>query len=226
MSDDGLQGTGYPDSGSEPDRTKPVEFQLGGRHLTIAVVGLTLFGSVLFLLGRWSDRAARSGAGAEAEESAPAAAAPGKDDAAPRELTFYETLGKQSGPGFQESRPPAVPKEPPAQLPARPPAAASPTPTSDSARAPATAEAKVAEGSDRYRVQVASTRDRTGAQELVNRLRRKGYPATLESVPGEEGKPRYKVRVGNYSEREAAERLASRIRIEEKVGAWIVKVQG
>ena len=37
----------------------PMEVQLGARHLTLAVAGLALFGLVLFLLGRWSERLAR-----------------------------------------------------------------------------------------------------------------------------------------------------------------------
>jgi cell division septation protein DedD len=75
-------------------------------------------------------------------------------------------------------------------------------------------------------VQVASTRDLASARQLVDRLRKKGYAASIETAQGSEGQTQYKVRIGNYSEREPAEELAQRVRQEEKVGAWIVKVQG
>jgi DedD protein len=211
----------------KPDRDeKQVEFQLGGRHLTLAVLGLAVFGVVLFLLGRWSERVGRpapveAGGGIEA----PLEAADGEP--APRELTFYETLGKKASPGFQESARPAARGEQPAVLPesapAAPPVAKSsrPSPKPAEAAPPAPAGAN-----ERFRIQVASTRDAAAARQLADRLRRKGFAASLESVQGTDGKTQYKVRIGNYSEREPAEAMASRIRTEEKVGAWIVRVQG
>jgi len=227
MADLEHEEAGQSPGGVASERAKSIEFQLGARHLTLAVIGLALFGLVLFLLGRWSDRVARANSSPEAAEPVLISEASPKEDAgAPHELTFYETLGKKSGPGFQESRPPAAKKEPPAELPAKSPAAAPAPPVAESGRAASNPAAKLVEGNERYRVQVASTRDRTGAQDLVNRLRRKGYAATLETAPAKEGKPWYKVRVGSYPEREAAEKIATRIRTEEKVGAWIVKVQG
>ena len=219
------------DARAEKDE-KQVEFQLGGRHLTLAVVGLALFGVVLFLLGRWSERMAQPSAqSAEGiEESSLSSTRSEADPATPRELTFYETLGKKATPGFQESSRKAARKEPPVVLPesapvpaapaekASPPAAAKPKEPSGAATAPS--------GRERFRVQVASTRDVAAARQLVDRLRRKGYAASLETTRGADGKSQFKVRVGSYSERSPAEDMAERIRSEEKVGAWIVKVQG
>jgi DedD protein len=217
---------------------KQVEFQLRGRHLTLAVVALALFGAVLFLLGRWSERVARPEGQPEGgiEESPLAGARTEPDPAAPRELTFYETLGKKTPAGFQAASKTAARKEPPVVLPGStrvpappvkpkdaPPATASaPKPTEP----PPAAAPSPAAGTERFRVQVASTRDATAARQLVDRLRKKGYAANLETVPGADGKNQYKVRVGNYPERGPAEEVAARIRAEEKVGAWIVKVQG
>ena len=221
--------------GMEPAAGKEdrqMELQLGGRHLTLAMVGLALFGVVLFLLGRWSERVARPPAQAEEgiEETSLSGSRSAPDPAAPRELTFYETLGKKGTPGFQESSPKAGRKEPPAVLPesSSPPAAAAvksvaapaPKPKSASPAPPA-----VAPG-ERFRVQVASTRDAAAARELAERLRKKGYAASVETSRGADGRSQYKVRVGNYSERGPAEDVAERIRSQEKVGAWIVKVQG
>ncbi len=204
-----------------------VEFQLGGRHLTMAVLGLALFGVILFLLGRWSERVARPDApdaeGIEQTSLPPEESEP--DPAAPRDLTFYETLGKKAVPKFQESSKRTAPKEPPAVLPEPAPAAAQ-------AAAPEAAKPKEPSGDaqpqagDHFRVQVASTRNEEAAQQLVDRLRKKGYPASLETIRGADGKVLYKVRLGNYSERAPAEELAKRIRSEEKLGAWIVRIQG
>ena len=207
-----------------------MEVQLGGRHLTMAVAGLALFGLVLFLLGRWSERLGRSdsqppvevatGSGAAAPAGAPDPAAP------PKDLTFYETLGRRVTPGLQETAKSAVPRrEPPAEL----PAASSPPPAPVSVKAgesPSSIPKAPVGGGDRFRVQVASTRDLASARSLVDRLRKKGYAASIDTTQGPEGQTQYKVRIGNYSEREPAEKVAQRVRQEEKVGAWIVKVQG
>jgi cell division septation protein DedD len=200
------------------DSEKAVELQIGARHLTLAVTGLALFGLVLFLLGRWSERVAVP----ETEEvkvEADASAPPGSADAgAPKELTFYETLGKRATPPLQEaSRTRAAHAESPAELPAAPP---STTP------APAPPAASETRGTDRFRVQVASTRDLASARLLVDRLRKKGYPARLENETGPDGVSRYKVRIGNYDDRAPAEELVQKVKQEEKVDAWIVKVQG
>ena len=217
----------HDESDAKPDRDeKQVEFQLGGRHLTLAVLGLAVFGVVLFLLGRWSERVGRPvPAEASAGIEAPLESAAGGEPA-PRELTFYETLGKKASPGFQEGARPAAGKEMPAVLPESAPTA----PVAKSPRpSPKPAEAAAPEpagANERFRIQVASTRDAAAARQLVDRLRKKGFAASLESVPGTDGKAQYKVRIGNYSERGPAEAMASRIRTEEKVGAWIVRVQG
>jgi cell division septation protein DedD len=223
-----------PNEGADPrpqdNPEASMEVQLGGRHLTMAVAGLALFGLVLFLLGRWSERLGRTesqpaaamatGSGAGAPPGSPDPAAP------PKDLTFYETLGKRVTPGLQETAKSAPSRrEAPAEL----PAASSPPPAPVAAKkAESTVSAPKAPGQtgDRFRVQVASTRDLASARQLVDRLRKKGYAASIETAQGSEGQTQYKVRIGNYSEREPAEELAQRVRQEEKVGAWIVKVQG
>ncbi len=205
------------------DGEKQVELQLGGRHLALAMVGLALFGLVLFLLGRWSERVARqetaapAGEGIEEVRLAPGGA---PDPAAPRELTFYETLGKKGSPAFHEATPAVTSRqEPPAVLPE-----AAPRRSESAARH--TPAASTGPSSERFKVQVAATRDAAAARELSARLRKKGYDAKVETVNGGDGTPRYKVRVGEYADRAPAERTAARIRSEEKVGAWIVRVQG
>jgi len=215
------------DARAEKDE-RQVEFQLGGRHLTMAVAGLALFGAVLFLLGRWSERVARPAAQSVEgiEESSLPSAESEPDPAAPRDLTFYETLGKKTAPGFQESSRKTAGKEPPVVLPESAPLPSEKTSQAAAAEPKEPSGAATTHSGDRFRVQVASTRDVVAARQLVDHLRRKGYDASLETIRGADGKSQYKVRVGNYSERAPAEDLAKRIRSEEKVGAWIVKVQG
>src|SRR5690349_792394 len=88
--------------GAKPEGEKQFELQLGGRHLVVGTVLLALAGAALFFLGRLSERLARP-AEPPAEGITQATlgdrkAAP--DPAAPRELTFYETLGNKATAGF------------------------------------------------------------------------------------------------------------------------------
>ena len=216
-------------SGDPKKAENPMEVQIGGRHLTLAVAGLALFGLVLFLLGRWSERMARPQEAMPTETVAatpPAAGNSAPDPAAaPKDLTFYETLGKKATPGLQETRKPDPPRrEPPAEL----PAAATPQPPPPAAKVtrPEAATEEAPAAKERYRVQVASTRDLASARLLVDRLRKKGYAASIDTAQGPEGQAQYKVRIGNYPDRAPAEKVAEKVREEEKVGAWIVKVQG
>ncbi len=203
--------------GAQEGAEKGVELQIGARHLTLAVTGLALFGLVLFLLGRWSERVAVGETPETKVESDASTPAGNLEAGAPKELTFYETLGKRATPPLQETRPRAPRSEPPAELPAAAPVSTAPAP------APSSAEPR---GIERYRVQVASTRDLASARVLVDRLRKKGYPARIDSESGGDGVSRYKVRIGNYEERAPAEELVQKVKQEEKVDAWIVKVQG
>ena len=204
------------DAPTENVSTRQVEFQLSGRHLALGLIGLFVLAAALFLLGRWSERKAHGEPEiSEVEEVAPDSPAPTPAAGAPKELTFYETLGRKGAPGLQESPKPAA-KEAPAELPAAP---------SPRAEKPAPAAASPAEG-EIFRVQVASTRDAASARRLARRLETKGYPVRIDESPGEDGRTQYKVRVGSYREREPAEALVERIRTEERIDAWIVKVQG
>jgi len=215
------------DSQRQENPEASMEVQLGGRHLTLAVAGLAFFGLVLFLLGRWSERLGRpenQPVETVATGSSPTPAAASDPAAAPKDLTFYETLGKRVTPGLQESaKSPASRKEPPAELPAATASTPAPVPAK---QAPASMVKASSDAGERFRVQVASTRDLASARVLVDRLRKKGYAASIDTTQGPEGQAQYKVRIGNFSERELAEKVAEKVREEEKVGAWIVKVQG
>lgn len=221
MADD--QGADRRPAGSDGGE-KQVELQLAGRHLALAVVGLALFGLVLFLLGRWTERVGRPTsplADAVGEETAPPPPEEVAENplAGPRELTFYETLGKKATPGLNGTPDTSGRREPPAVLPGSPP-----PPTSAAKKASGPSSGESASG-ERYKVQVVATRDGTAARGLAERLQKKGYQARVETARDARGRVQYKVRVGSFSDREPAERMAARIRAEERVGAWIVKVQ-
>jgi cell division septation protein DedD len=220
---------GGPETRPQDKSEASMEMQLGGRHLTLAVAGLALFGLVLFLLGRWSERLGRPDIQPDATAAAGSPAAlDGAPDpaAAPKDLTFYETLGKKLTPGLQDtSKSAASRREPPAELPTAASPAPPPMPAKKAASSGATPEASGG-GGERFRVQVASTRDLASARLLVERLRKKGYEAGIDTTQGPDGQKQFKVRIGNYSEREPAEKVAEKVRENEKVGAWIVKVQG
>ena len=213
----------------EAESEKPMEVQLGGRHLALALVGLALFGLVLFLLGRWSERVARpEKVSTETVEAVSSPGTPGSaDPAAPRELTFYETLGKKSAPGLQAPPKVSTPRqEAPAELPPSSAPATLPAPPKRVEKNSTPVAVSTGTGEEHYRVQVASTRELASARTLVDRLRKKGYEANIDTASGPNGKTQYKVRIGNYPDRAPAERVAERVRAEEKVSAWIVKVQG
>jgi len=65
-------------------------------------------------------------------------------------------------------------------------------------------------------VQVLASKQRAPADELRQRLRRKGYTALLVVEEGT-----YKVRVGPYADREEAERAADVLRDQENLTTWI-----
>lgn len=208
------------------DDEKNLEIQLGGRHLALLVMGLILFGSVLFFLGRWSEHAGQPVAEVEdglMEESLAESSEP--DPAEPDNLTFYEALGKQKSPGFEEEPIPTRAAEAPPSLPTPDPRPSAPARAIPEPVKPAPPVAPAPDG-ERFKVQVAAMSNPEAANDLASKLRRKGYPAAVDMARDADGKTLYKVRVGDFGDRAPAEQTAARLRNVEKIGAWIVKVQG
>ena len=67
--------------------------------------------------------------------------------------------------------------------------------------------------------QVGAFKDRATADQMVNRLRSKGYEAFVVAEKG----GLFNVRVGNFAARADAERVQDRLRDEEKFKPFIVK---
>jgi len=73
-----------------------------------------------------------------------------------------------------------------------------------------------------FTIQVASTKDEASADQLVVKLRMKGYPAYQSRAEIPAKGIWYRVRVGPYAKREAAEPILKRLK-SEKMDGFIVK---
>ncbi len=161
----------------------------------------------------------------------PLPAAPGEaaavavDPRVPASIATITPLpGSQPQPAPKPTPDPAPPKPatpPAAQTPARtPPPAPKPDPDAEAARAlallqgrtPSSApSAAAATDSGRYAIQVVAVRSRSGADDLLGRLRGAGLAAYIETVKTPEGEV-HRVRLGPYSSRSQAEAAQSRLR--------------
>jgi DedD protein len=185
---------------------------------------------VIFLCGVLVGRGVRAEAIGSDEAIAAAASvpAPSPVDAVPAEpvpqeppvpspeadLTYHQRLQNERTPP-EEFKPRA--EEPkkrpePAKTAVTPPPAARQTGTAGQGARPGT-----------WAVQVVSLSDRSAANQIVQRLTNKGYPAFL--VPPSAGAPSqlYKVQVGRYDDRREAQRISTRLKQEERFDPWIVR---
>lgn len=74
-----------------------------------------------------------------------------------------------------------------------------------------------------WAVQVSSLRDRNAANQLVQRLRSKGYPAFLVAPTPGAPLQLHKVQVGRYGDRAEAQKVDARLKKEEQFDTWIVR---
>jgi cell division septation protein DedD len=144
-------------------------------------------------------------------------------------LTFYETLPKGSksliGTGInapKEKAPQSVKMDKPvtslgtkAEKSAAPAADAHPSPL-DRAEPhketpPVTAKEPVKKGSEQFIVQVASSKERKDADEIINRLTAKGIAAYVAESKVEGKGTWYRVRVGRHLSRQEADALATKL---------------
>jgi cell division septation protein DedD len=72
---------------------------------------------------------------------------------------------------------------------------------------------------NRLTIQVGAFKERSAAEDIVKRLKGKGYSAYL--VPVSEGL--FNVRVGSFTNREDAERILAKLETQEKFKPFIVK---
>jgi hypothetical protein len=138
-------------------------------------------------------------------------------DERPGKFIFYEAL-KEPNPDGAELMPLVTkPSEPKPSVKALVPKS---TKSKRSRRSPSP-DSSIKKEAKSYTVQVAAFTKKTDAQDLIDRLIQKGYPARLdpEDVPGKG--LWYRVRIGRYGEHEKARQMANRILKNEKLSGFI-----
>jgi cell division septation protein DedD len=209
---------------------------LTDKHIVFAVMAATVVAVVAFLCGVFVGRGVLAARPSGPEPAtlegrvAPDVEAPATDVDA----------GAYGEGGNSAAAPPPEPvkypdrlftKEAPAEtLKELPPSSSLPAPPpeapADSAGPPATPPAnRAAEepGAGNYTVQVAAVRQKAEAQRIVDRLKRRGFPAyVFVPSPGDRGDG-FRVRVGSYKSRQEADTMAARLQKEEKYKTWITR---
>jgi len=99
------------------------------------------------------------------------------------------------------------------------------TESSNKTIAPKTITADQNKNVNNITVQVAATENLSTADQFVEKLIKKGYPAyrTVKNVSGK--KIWYRVRVGHYTKKSDAKIVLNRLKFEEKTDAFLVKEQ-
>jgi cell division septation protein DedD len=217
--------------------------QARGVHLTdkqivFGVMAATVVVVVAFLCGVFVGRGVRAlrpaadaamTAGAVVPDPVPAAADTGPPAAAGQPATGPAGAGGPlSYPGRLTASVPLAETLPAAQVPMTPPEppAESTGPdesaggTSPVAAVPGRPEDTPTGG---FTVQVFAVRRRTEAQEIVDRLKKKGFPAYVWTPAPGDRVGGFRVRVGAFSSRQEAEAMAIRLQKEEKFTPWITR---
>jgi cell division septation protein DedD len=226
------------------------EIHLSGKQLVFLCMATTVVSVVIFLCGVLVGRGVRAQQG-DGTIVASAATLPGtagapepaRDDAVPPgdEYSYHKRLEGEEAPkeslvGGADSAPPPVDERPPSP----PPADAGPTPTSHAAPPDSTPEASSApapesaagstpvpaSGASRsgYAVQVAATRVRSEADQILKRLLAKGYPGYVIDPPAGAPNAVFRVRVGGYSDRKQAQEISRRLEQDEHFKSpWITR---
>lgn len=142
------------------------------------------------------------------------------------DLGFYEKLKE---PGADDTTVPIVKKTAPAAV-----ASAADTgrvggqqaekvePAAGRPKAASPSAVQAAAGPGSFTIQVAATKDEAAADQLVAKLRIKGYAAYWIKADVPASGTWYRVRVGPYAQREAAEPVLQRLK-SEKLSGFIVK---
>jgi cell division septation protein DedD len=211
------------------------EIQLSGKQLVFLFMATTVISVIIFICGVLVGRSVPvegisaaeapttpASAPADVPASAEGAATPPPAATAGGGPSYPERLNAQSS---TPEKLQAVPEPAPAPVAEAPPSAA-PEPIAAATKPPAReiAEPKTAPAQPgTWAVQVVSLRDRGAANQIVQRLQGRNYPAFL--VAPSPGTPTqlYKVQVGKYKDRAEAERVQARLKKEEQFDPWIVR---
>jgi cell division septation protein DedD len=158
--------------------------------------------------------APRQQASLQAQPAAPAAPKTGQDVP----LSFYENLQKGNKSIIGSGLNPQKGQEPVAAKPPTPPPS-NPQPAAKKLQEPAQPQGKPSASTTstsadegQFAVQVASTKERKEAEELLSRLKGKGYAAVISESKVEGKGTWFRVRVGKRLSRADAEDLAARLK--------------
>jgi cell division septation protein DedD len=213
------------------------EIQLSGKQLVFLFMATTVISVIIFICGVLVGRSVPVEGLSAAEAPATTASAPADVPAPTEGATTPPATGKAAE-GTSYSARLDAPSNPPEKLtpiaePPPPPVAAEATrPAPEPAATPAR-EASTRQSVDTpkppaaqpgtWAVQVVSLRDRGAANQIVQRLQGRSYPAFLVAPAPGTPTQLYKVQVGKYKDRAEAERVQARLKKEEQFDPWIVR---
>lgn len=203
------------------------EIQLSGKQLVFLFMATTVVAVVIFICGVLVGRGVRAedigmdpalaaAADPEAVAQEPPAVAPADPPATPAEqpLSYHERLQSDKSPA-EDLKPRSEPQPlpPDTARAAAPPAEPKPAPSSG----PYTPKAGT------WAVQVQALRDGDAAAQVVQRLRRKGYPAFLVAPTSGAPTQLFRIQIGRYGDRTEAQQVEARLKKEEQFDTFIVR---
>jgi DedD protein len=213
------------------------EIHLSGKQLVFLFMATTVVAVLIFLCGvqvgrgvpiqqqavdQFGDPASSA---ANTPSPVPADAGPPAAEP-PAPITDGEELGYKRRLEEPAPREPLAASRPPAPEPAPEPSAkAEPEPPPATAKpspAPGAAQRKPpTSASGEWVIQISALKDRRVANNTVQRLVKRGYPAFLVSAPAPGGM--YKVQVGRFKDRGDADRMKQRLEKEEQLKPWVTR---
>ena len=213
------------------------EIQLSGKQLVFLFMATTVISVIIFICGVLVGRSVPVEGLSAAEAPVTTASAPADVPAPAEGATTAPATGKAAE-GTSYSARLDAPSNPPEKLTpiAEPPPApvvaeatrpapepAAPPPREASTRQSVDTPKAAAAQPGTWAVQVVSLRDRGAANQIVQRLQGRSYPAFLVAPAPGTPTQLYKVQVGKYKDRAEAERVQARLKKEEQFDPWIVR---
>jgi cell division septation protein DedD len=211
------------------------EIQLSGKQLVFLFMATTVISVIIFICGVLVGRSVPvegivdSGpiAATTPVEPLPVPGDTSSPSTPPKGAETTTYASRLEGQGTPAEKLAPIPEPPPAPVAEAPKADVEPAPAP--AQKPAAREtteqpAKPAAAQPgTWAVQVVSLRDRGAANQIVQRLQNRNYPAFLVAPSAGTPTQLYKVQVGKYKDRAEAERVQARLKKEEQFDPWIVR---
>jgi cell division septation protein DedD len=136
----------------------------------------------------------------------------------PGKQTQANQRARETAQPKQVDAPPPVPAKPQKQPVAVKKSVKKPSQPSKSAAPKQGPASDAASSAERFTIQVAALKQASGADKLVDTLRKKGYPAYQIRSGGNSSEPWYRVRVGAFKDRDAAADMLNRLQQDQYKG--------